>query len=106
MLLVKLQQVKNGKGETSEKNEKEWIREEMKVISLLIKEHEEKLQRNEEIQAMKRRIRALDKEERHQIEKRKFSMGVLVVEVICYLEKCESLQKECMITKNVCVNKD
>ena len=87
-------------------NEKEWIREEMQVIRLLIKEHEEKLQINEEIQAMKRRIRALDKEEGHQIEKSKFSKGVSVVEVLCYPEKGEALEEECMITKNVCVNKD
>ena len=82
-----------------------WIREETQVIRLLIKEHEEKLQRNEEIQAMKRRIRVLDKEERHQIEKSKFSKGVSIVEVLCYLEKGEALEEECMITKNVCVNK-
>ena len=86
-------------------NEKQWIRVEMQEIRLLIKEHEEKMQRNEEIQAMKRRIRALDKEERHQIEKSKFSKGILVVEVLCYPEKGEALAEECMITKNVRVNK-
>ena len=55
---------------------------------------------------MKRSIRALDKEERHQIEKSKFSKGVSVVEVLCYPETGEALEEECMITKNVCVNKD
>ena len=55
---------------------------------------------------MKIRIRDLDKEERHQIEKRNFSNGVSVVEVLWYSKKGEALEEECMITKNVCVNKD
>ena len=78
----------------------------MQAIRLLIKEHEEKMQRNEEIQAVKRRIRDLDKEERHWIEKSKFSKGVSVVEMLCYPKKGEALEGECMITKNVCVYKD
>ena len=77
----------------------------MQAIRLLIKEHEEKMQRNEEIQAVKRRIRDLDKEERHQIEMSKFWKGISVVEVLCYPEKGEALEEECMINKNVCVNK-
>ena len=54
---------------------------------------------------MKRRIRALDKEERHQIEKSKFSKGVSVVEVLFYPKKGETLEEECMITKNVLLTK-
>ena len=42
---------------------------------------------------MKRRIRVLDKEERHQIEKSKFSKGVSIVEVLCYPEKGEELKE-------------
>ena len=83
--------------------EKEWIRAEIQAIRQLIKEREERLQRKAEIRAVKRRIWALDKEERNQTEKREISKGSLVVEVLCYPREGEALEEDCIKTKNVFV---
>lgn len=74
--------------------EKEWIRAEIQAIRQLIKERDGRLQRKAEIRAIRMVIRALEEKERHQIEKREFSKGVSVVEVLCYPEEGEALEEE------------